>query len=77
MKLISTVCHNLDVIHLILKLKEDGVEVFRVDVMKMIDPETYQQVPSGQRRVIFTVMNEETETMLGLKYPAGMFHIYR
>jgi len=77
MKLISTECHVLDVNHLVQKLKEDGVEVFRVDVIKFTDPQNYQQLPSSERTVIFRVMNEETETMLSLKYPSGMFQIYR
>jgi len=77
MKLISTKCSVSDVPILIKKLKDDGVEVFRVDVIKFIDPHTNQLRPSNQRIIIFSVMNEETETMLGLKYPAGMFRIHK
>jgi hypothetical protein len=77
MKLISAACHALDVNSLVQKLKEDGVEVVRTVIIKVTDPHTFQEVPSNQRIVIFRVMNEETETMLGLKYPPGMFQIYR
>jgi len=77
MKFISTTCHVLDINHLVLKLKEDGVEIVRTVVVKITDPITFHEVPTNQRIVIFRVMSEETETMLSLKYPAGTFQIYR
>ena len=61
---------------LIAQLKEDDVEIYRIIIVYQVNP-CGNSVPTDKRTLVFCVMNKETETLLGIKYPAKMFRMYR
>lgn len=54
-------------------LQSHGLSVYKIIQIMELDRQTNSLNKTGWIRILFTIMDEETEMLLKLKYPSGTF----